>query len=256
MLSKIGVFHFGQNHAFPIEELYCALKTKGKDVVRDSLIVLPEGFNIRSRHSSPTHPYDYNPSVLSTLRCLAKEWAVVFVAGLIVDVDKHVDPPYNVANLIDGLSQKLMCYKSEADSWSVECCGGRSPSHSVHELPCDRNNPMWYEGLLIATFICLDAQVLEDENDERYNALKGESERAKDAVKIICVPASALYRDYLGYASSWPDHFFVMADSGHSKRLSFIARVKETFKSVSGEENMIELFALPPRSDNEQREKL
>jgi hypothetical protein len=173
MLSKIGFFHFGQDHAFPIEELYCALKTKGKDAVRDSLIVLPEGFNIRSRYSSPTPPYDYNPSVLTALRCTAQEWGVLFVAGLIVDVDEGIYPPYNAAYLIDGGTHELLCYRNKGDSCSMKRgCG----VYTEHEGPFDRNNFIVRDGVFIAALICMDADILKDADDERYNALKKQSE--------------------------------------------------------------------------------
>ena len=48
MLGRIGCFHFGKDHDKPIEALSKSLDEAGN--VSQSLIVLPEAFNIRKRY--------------------------------------------------------------------------------------------------------------------------------------------------------------------------------------------------------------
>jgi hypothetical protein len=248
MVSKIGFFHFGKNHAYPIEEVLLALEAKGRKQVESSLIVLPEGFNIRSRYSNPTAPYDYNPSVLSTLRDVAKEWSVVFVAGLIVDTDNHLYPPYNAAYLVDGISHKLICYKKRGDNWSVKQRGKQGyPIYTEHEQRCNPTNPIVHDDVFISAFICMDVDALLDETDERNKTLRDQS-RANGTVQLICVPASAGCSNFSMFPGKWPDHYFVVTDSGSQHQESFIARGSERFKSVSGDENEIELHELTPKS--------
>ena len=50
MLNRIGLFHFGIKHNNPIGELRSAMYAASD--ITDSLIVLPEGFNLRVRGSS------------------------------------------------------------------------------------------------------------------------------------------------------------------------------------------------------------
>lgn len=257
MLSRIGFFHFGSGYGYPVEELVFALDKKGRDAVGNSLIVLPEGFNIRTRHSNPTGPCDFNPSVLRTLRDVAKEWVVVFVAGLIVDTDKHVYPPYNAAYLIDGVSHKLICYKNGGDNSSVENCKQTTPHYTEHKRPCDVNNPLLHSDVSISVLICIDADILMNDDDERYKVLYNRSKTANDVFQIICVPASARFSSFRGFSEKWPNHYVVVSDSGSRLQESFIARgAQPPLSCASGEENKIVLFDLPPKSTDEGESQL
>jgi hypothetical protein len=51
--GKIGFFHFVHNHAEPIVELRKALESRHQsERVCDSLIVLPEAFNVRKYYKA------------------------------------------------------------------------------------------------------------------------------------------------------------------------------------------------------------
>src|ERR1035441_162996 len=56
MFAKIGFFHFGKKHAEPFDELRKELERvqQCKGPLAGSLIVLPEGFNIRKLYTDTT----------------------------------------------------------------------------------------------------------------------------------------------------------------------------------------------------------
>src|SRR3989442_2606033 len=109
MLGRIGFFHFGKHHDRPTEELRLAIDDAGD--LSDSLIVLPEAFNIRKAYRDQA-PCNIERSVRSQLRSIAKQFHVALVVGLIVKELFGSKPPHSAAYLIDEHHSKLMCYKT------------------------------------------------------------------------------------------------------------------------------------------------
>lgn len=108
MIVKVGFFHFGHYHDSPIPELEEALLQKRQEV-RDSLIVLPEGFNIGKPYKS-RGKCDTDAGVISSLHTLARVFQVAFVAGLIVDEGDAAIPPYNSGYVINSYYREPICH--------------------------------------------------------------------------------------------------------------------------------------------------
>jgi hypothetical protein len=127
MFEKIGFFHFGRDWRNPIEALQSKLEsTRRAEDVANSLIVLPEAFNI-GKGFWEQGDCNYDASVLAHLGAIAVDFQVAFVAGLSTYDDRPASgSPYNSAYLIDRGSQPNMCegvhdgIKSDwARSWVV-----------------------------------------------------------------------------------------------------------------------------------------
>ncbi len=110
MLSKVGFFHFGENHEAPIESLRSALSEHTKQWLARSLIVLPEAFNIPTDYWGWQKEAGPDCAVKSALETAAREFNVIFVAGLL-DGDKR-----SSAYLVDGhVSPIRICHKVSND---------------------------------------------------------------------------------------------------------------------------------------------
>src|SRR5579863_1032205 len=109
MLHKVGFFHFGSGYGNPKEALESALQEAQDEDKRlpstldpsDSLIILPEAFNIGRAYRAEGQP-NFDRSILERLRGVAAEFRVAFVAGLIVSEGGGPTPPNSAAYLIDG----------------------------------------------------------------------------------------------------------------------------------------------------------
>jgi hypothetical protein len=95
--NKVGGFHFGSNHVEPISELDAALDSENKrDSICNSLIVLPEAFNVRKNYKAKGDS-NYDPGILAELQTVSRTFHVTFVAGLIIKEYGGPDPPYSSA---------------------------------------------------------------------------------------------------------------------------------------------------------------
>ena len=124
-LTRIGFFHFGVGHGEPIPKLTAALgeaeeRYRDEGGVADSLIVLPEAFNIQ-RPYSVAGQANWEPTVLMDLGELSDQFRCAFIAGLIVIEAAHPDvrPPYNSAHLIDGRRRPPVSHKMKQDGTPV-----------------------------------------------------------------------------------------------------------------------------------------
>ncbi len=173
MFSKIGYFHFGLNHDNPLQELRRAFAdAKDRAEVRGALIVLPEGFNISKLYSNKARTCNYSPAIKKALGHISAEHHVRFVAGLIIDEEAHVRPPYSSAYLIDAANSTLICHKKSDDH-----SGNYTTRTEGHNI----NNPTQYEEACVAAVICKDA--------EYCTELIEDVASSTDACRIICIPA-------------------------------------------------------------------
>jgi predicted amidohydrolase len=207
MISKIGFFHFGANYADPIGELGAELALAHRDAaISESLIVLPEAFNIRKDYREILPRCDTNPAIIFELQTLSKQFKVAFVAGLIVDDAHHVVPPYSAAYLIDATRSKVVCYKQCSDKMA---CRNYSPCAEE----CDLHNPTEYKGVSVGVLICMDA-FTQSEGRERRARLK------QVAAKIVCVPSNFYQArhnvDVPAMSRQWPGALVVLANSNAS----------------------------------------
>lgn len=150
-IQRIGFFHFGGNHDDPKESLKGALERREKEHgdLRDSLIVIPEAFNIPGvyidlgRQLNTTDP---DSRVLRFLKQESKTHRVSFVAGLIQQPSRWRRPGYSCACLIHDGNCKILSYKWMPDG---------SPHYRVHQA---RDEPEQdHRGIFVAALVCLDA---------------------------------------------------------------------------------------------------
>jgi hypothetical protein len=120
VITQIGFFHFGSNHAEPLGELESALRAAGQkqDIAR-SLLVLPEAFNIQKSYRNPGECAT-DPAIITGLRGLAGTYGVTLIAGLIL-IDEATGQPVSVAyrrSRIKPQGQNALLFLAQ-NSWNT-----------------------------------------------------------------------------------------------------------------------------------------
>ena len=177
MLKNIGFFHFEVNHNNPIRSLEAALDdTKKREEISDSLIVLPEGFNICKFYKAPG-TCNYDPGITEELKNLSKRCHISFVAGLIIRQTDGPNPPYNGAYLIDGSDCEWMSYKL-----------GNDETENYTVYPSNRPNfkVITNRDFCMGALLCMDAL-------EYWKGVVDIIDKKVCGNKIICIPACASY---------------------------------------------------------------
>jgi hypothetical protein len=190
MIGRVGFFHFVQAHEDPLGELTVFLRKHLSGRLDQSLVVLPEGFNLGRE-------YNINPALaeqtrkkkaLFDARCIlqyldgiAAARAIVFVVGLIDEGRR------NSAYFVDGKSTpRLICHKMNDDgSGEYDCC----------EECYQGQNPV--EGFSVGALLCMDAceePVKDDRSRHRIEAANKRRERLLAGLEsrggILCVPGA------------------------------------------------------------------
>jgi hypothetical protein len=255
MFDKAGYFHFGKNHSEPIGALRSELvKTNGgkpssdSGDLKDSLIVLPEAFNIRKRYKEDgNQPSDNNPAIIGDLQRLADEFGIAFVAGLIVDRQDGIHPPYSSGYFVDGSGHALMCHKISQDGFE-----GKNYTPYPEWEHSDPHNPLVLEedqSLVIGALICVDATPGTRNLTERtrLERLMSRMDECDVTCRIVAVPA-CISNNFWGGAPGnrltlpCNNNVVVMANSDpYGQVKSFITNERAEILdcSVGGEENRI-----------------
>ena len=173
MFKRVGFFHFGHDHDDPIGSLRKALEEAAE--VSDSLIVLPEAFNIGKKYRENGRDPDFSPRVLDHLQGIARTRGISFVAGLIIDDARGVAPPYSSAYYIDRDIERLLCRKGEDD-------GARVNYTAFGPDGCDINNPIERKDACIAAMVCMDIDM-----QERYKDLASKTASSSQPIRVFCV---------------------------------------------------------------------
>ena len=191
MLKRLGYFHYGsEDRSKPIGSLEVAINEACKhSEVKDSLIVLPEAFNLRV-------PYEEGAlrklegNTEESLKALAAKFDVAFVAGLIRGL-------CNTACFIAGegephvLSQKV---------------GEDSACPSVWE-PCEPIDAVVrHHQACIAALICRDCE----EDLPRRNQLVSRIKNC--ACPVLCIPANTRWYETSQIGDNLPDINIVIAN--------------------------------------------
>jgi predicted amidohydrolase len=195
--TSIGVFHFGKDHGKPILALESAISDfiGNGGTLKNSLVVLPEGFNL-GRHYYGMEPPKDDLSILDCLASLSTTFQCAFVAGLVVKDTPGVSPPYSSAYLIDGLCQprqQILTRKKKKDSTETSRVFP-DDSWVANYTACPTYEPraLSQRGLAVAALICLDAESdLEsrDDYDLRCDAVAKMLSDCKCRHSLLCIPA-------------------------------------------------------------------
>ena len=232
MLNRIGLFHFGINQNDPLGELQSAMYAAND--ITDSLIVLPEGFNIGKYYWS-SGDCDYGSDVVSQLQDLSRRFHVAFVAGLIIKETNGPQPPYSSVYLIDGCRSTPVCHKEGDDG---------SRNYTPDTGNGDINNPIQsHENVCIGALICMDALTdtrVDAHRDERHQMLRREIDRSNCACRVVCIPGcmDSYYNRNL-VAKCWGAYYVVLANSRECGCGSFISKDGGIVEEVCPPENRI-----------------
>jgi hypothetical protein len=193
-LKAVGFLHFGAGHGAPLRVLRTALQGTeeqcGNGALAESLIVLPEGFNIHKPYFD-RQPPNTDPNIFCDLERISDEFRCAFVAGLMVGDTPGVSPPYNSAYLIDGSHRVLLSRKRKADDTEASRVQGRSWSANYTAYPNFYTIPVSHRGLGIAALVCLEAQSDQEPYPQYRERLEGTAlalRRLGNPLNVVCVP--------------------------------------------------------------------
>lgn len=208
MLQRAGFFHFANSHCDPLAEFANAIEAASHVVdIAESLIVLPEAFNLgREYGSGDTRnegPQLDHRCVLASLRTLATMHKAAFIVGVI-----EVDSRHNSVYFVDSGQPRLMCHKIVDDGYGVyERC----------KTDCDFENPLNHQETQIGALVCADVV----DNRKVQGAPPGAEDafnRRKHVLScfvriprgLLCVPA---YMHLGGKDLAWPEIGLILANS-------------------------------------------
>jgi hypothetical protein len=211
--KKIGLFHFGSDERRPP----CVLLEKsmedagGLACLRESIIVLPEAFNIGVKYDQNSDPkdFDFDPGVRCRLMAIAARFECAFVAGLIVRTSESIYPPNNSAYFISGAFYCELSVKTEADQ--MVDSGAYTASTHVRDSPLELGNTT------VSALICLDAyeapkpHLSSVTNCERHEALRGNVAKIGASSNLLCIPANGEISG-IAISRNWPDFHLILAN--------------------------------------------
>ena len=219
-LKKIGFFHFGSSQTKdPVGSLRAALLTKGQNDLRNSLIVVPEAFNLCGGYHEAGRQID--PRIFGSLAQMSAEFEMAFVAGLI-------EPPgTSSAYLIDGQIQNLLSRKMKND---------RSGNYHPAAVNCDA--VVQHRGLCLGALICMDAAGFSPfAANARHQQLLSQFYAAKLIPPILCIPACMGSYSSEAIVKAWPAEIITIVSNSSASQPS-IMRIGETLISIKPSENV------------------
>jgi predicted amidohydrolase len=185
MLRRAGFFHFAESHCNPLGELAKAMSEVSPAIdLADSLIVLPEGFNLGRAYDLSNNPKEkprfHERCVLECLRQIAARCEVVFVVSVI-----EIDTERNSAYFVDAGTPRLMCHKIIDD---------QSREYELCTIDCQGENPVTCpEEMWIGALICADALDNRPTHCEGVEAAYQRLHSLQSSLcgkrNLVCVPA-------------------------------------------------------------------
>lgn len=226
-IEKIGFFHFGHGWDKPVPSLQCALEKHASDRIRNTLIVLPEGFNIGAEYRRTAPAPKTDPGILFALQGICFDFKIALVAGLIITTPGSPTPPFSSAYLIDSEGFGLLCHKRQDDG-TGQAGGTQIQNYTQCTNGCDTHNAVRYCNISVAALICMDAFTSGTGtagNRDRHEIL--EQRLGNDSVRVVCFPSHTKDCSQVGLAEPWRHSFVVVANSSSSRLEpgSFIAEV-------------------------------
>lgn len=245
-IEKIGFFHFvdfgeSDTSANPVTKLGEAITERlqterEKDEkwdISNSLIVLPEAFNI-GRYHPQSVPQQSTQEFIEGLRELAATHQVISVAGIL-------EGRRNSAYLIDAKVAHLMCHKIGEDLTGIydPCTGDPDPCNPVHF----RNDDC------VGALICMDADDVDQPHIKRRQKDFLKRLSAYGGRKIVCVPARFSFpRQRLDCFSKMTDSWYVVAQGCANRGTgegSFVADSSHKREAEATVENEVKIWQLP-----------
>src|ERR1700722_8630167 len=109
MLSSIGFFHLAHGHKDPLSALITELAQHPQ--LNDTLLVLPEAFNLGRPYAEHGDPAIHRDHILSALSGIHSAYKISFAVGLI-EPDAN---PFSSAYFVADGDPLLMCHKETPD---------------------------------------------------------------------------------------------------------------------------------------------
>jgi hypothetical protein len=204
-IQRVGFFHFGgHDKSDPLKALEEAIAKCAASDLRNSLLVLPEGFNVRG--GLYVNDPRLDPQAWSHLQHLAVKQDMVFVAGLI----EHIKGP-NSAFLVDGTNSPPLLTRKHSACWDI--------LYAPH--PTDETRAILSRSVAIAALICDDAG-LWGKHEEKRNQLLSKVAKLKADRRVLCVPAFMTITDSLATARLWSESITVVVANGSAQQSSVI----------------------------------
>jgi hypothetical protein len=240
VIDKLGFFHFGNYWDDPVGSLRCALKGHAPEEIRDSLIVLPEAFNIGQHYwGQSDKPWSTDEHVLDKLRRVCKDFSLSLLGGLIIETPPSgPKPPYSSAYFITAAAEPVpMCHKMCNDGQGVvQGTGGNDSLHRYTLCANDYDvlgrNPNPYGDTSFLALICMDAYTQEPRcpsNEDRHDRLKNilKTEAHNGTRHVVCIPSHIPDYRRASLSKSWTNSLVVVANSSDNPMEpgSFVAEV-------------------------------
>jgi len=212
-LESVGVFHFGDSdQTCPAHSLECELERLRSDV-KNSLIVLPEAFNVPDGYCLGTGP---TPSIRNKLVHLSGRYGVAFVAGLVEDKPANGNQNgFNSAYLIDASAESPIQLISQKRDNAQPSCAIANPNGT--------RKIVRHRGFGITALICND--FMEDCYASEISALLGNEDWASCEMRVLCVPAWSTHSGRLSWVCQqyrYPDQICIAASNGCPSDISFV----------------------------------
>jgi hypothetical protein len=227
-LKRVGFFHFGTyEKCDPVGSLEAEIKKRKKLELADTLLVLPEAFNVRGGYYNMSPELDLNAR--DQLQTISAERGIVFVAGIIDRIGGS-----NSAYLIDGREiPELLTRK-------------RAPGLPLY-TPCEtvEDNFIRCRGVGITALICDDAAyaygdgLMQTVSRVRHLKMKH---------SVLCIPACMRPTQALSTATRLGNSISVVLASGDKEQHSGIVHGGQEKIPGRLDQNEIHLCVLEPET--------
>jgi predicted amidohydrolase len=178
VFTHAAYFHFTEGHGDPLRALSHEL---GASCPADTLIVLPEAFNLGKPYSAgpPAIPRD---EVTGALQAISNNKGHAFVVGLLEDPLPTGEKPHSSVYFVARGGPRLMCHKQ---------CQDFTGEYTSCPVAPDHYNPVIAADTTILALACMDVGAA-----GRFELLAKKAIAAKKPQNFICIPA-AMSREWI-----------------------------------------------------------